>query len=102
MVFEGTDFLIDKAYAGKKIEVRVKAVSTVEAGFERSNMTEENVMLFGDLNSDLVITEADALMILQAINGRFELTEQQKLLVGIVDKPTLADARTLLALIGGN
>ena len=30
------------------------------------------------------------------------LTEQQKLLVGIVDKPTLADVRTILALIGGN
>lgn len=101
-VYEGKDFLIDKAYADKKIEVRVTAVSTVETGIERSNITEERVMLFGDLNYDLVVTETDALMILQAINGRFELTEQQKLIVGIVDKPTLADARTLLALIGGN
>ncbi len=59
-------------------------------------------MLFGDLNGDFVVTKDDAIMILQAINGRFELTEQQKLLVGIVDKPTLADVRTILALIGGN
>ena len=101
-VYEGKDFLIDKAYAGKKIEVRVTAVSTAETGFERITITEDNVMLFGDLNGDFVVTKDDAIMILQAINGRFELTEQQKLLVGVVDKPTLADARTLLALIGGN
>lgn len=101
-VYEGKDFLIDKAYAGKKIEVRVTAVSTAETGFERITITEDNVMLFGDLNGDFVVTKDDAIMILQAINGRFELTEQQKLLVGIVDKPTLADVRTILALIGGN
>ena len=101
-VYEGDDFLIDKAYAGKKIEVRVTAVSTAETGFERITITEDNVMLFGDLNGDFVVTKDDAIMILQAINGRFELTEQQKLLVGIVDKPTLADVRTILALIGGN
>jgi len=101
-VYEGDDFLIDKAYAGKKIEVRVTAVSTAETGFERYIITEESVKLFGDLNGDFVVTKEDAIMILQAINGRFELTEQQKLLVGVVDKPTLADARTLLALIGGN
>lgn len=101
-VYEGKDFLIDKAYAGKKIEVRVTAVSTAETGFERITITEDSVMLFGDLNGDFVVTKDDAIMILQAINGRFELTEQQKLLVGIVDKPTLADVRTILALIGGN
>ena len=101
-VYEGKDFLIDKAYAGKKIEVRVTAVSTAETGFERITITEDNVMLFGDLNGDFVVTKDDAIMILQAINGRFELTEQQKLLVGIVDKPTLADVRTILALIGVN
>lgn len=101
-VYEGKDFLIDKAYAGKKIEVRVTAVSTAETGFERITITEDSVMLFGDLNGDFIVTKDDAIMILQAINGRFELTEQQKLLVGIVDKPTLADVRTILALIGGN
>ena len=101
-VYEGKDFLIDKVYAGKKIEVRVTAVSTAETGFERITITEDSVMLFGDLNGDFVVTKDDAIMILQAINGRFELTEQQKLLVGIVDKPTLADVRTILALIGGN
>lgn len=101
-VYEGKDFLIDKAYAGKKIEVRVTAVSTAETGFERITITEDSVLLFGDLNGDFVVTKDDAIMILQAINGRFELTEQQKLLVGIVDKPTLADVRTILALIGGN
>lgn len=101
-VYEGKDFLIDKVYAGKKIEVRVTAVSTAETGFERITITEDSVMLFGDLNGDFIVTKDDAIMILQAINGRFELTEQQKLLVGIVDKPTLADVRTILALIGGN
>ncbi len=101
-VYEGKDFLIDKAFAGKKIEVRVTAVSTAETGFERITITEDSVMLFGDLNGDFIVTKDDAIMILQAINGRFELTEQQKLLVGIVDKPTLADVRTILALIGGN
>ena len=35
-------------------------------------------MLFGDLNGDFVVTKDDAIMILQAINGRFELNRTTK------------------------
>lgn len=100
-VYEGNEFLIENTYFGKQIEVRVTAISDSETGFERTFISTDTVKLFGDLNGDSSVTTSDALILLQAINGKITLTEEQMLLADINGIPTLKDVRNILVLLEG-
>lgn len=100
-VFEGLNFEIKTEHLDKQIEVRVTATSDVEVGFERGFISSSKVKLFGDLDGDMKVTNNDALLLLQAITGKIELSEEQVLLAGIGEKPTLADVRKILESVEG-
>lgn len=102
-VGDGKTLVLKEAWLDKTIEVRVTAKTATETGIEVVHLSTETVELFGDLNKDGVVTKEDAMLLLQTITGKVELTEDYKYYANINgDDATLQDVRNILAAMGGN
>jgi len=102
-VGEGKTLEIKKDWVGKQLEVRITAKSTKETGIEVSYTATEVIGLLYDINQDGSVTKEDAMLLLQVLTYKEELTEEIKYFANLSSNTvTLKDVRNILAAIGGN
>jgi hypothetical protein len=88
-----TDLVVE-AYAVEGTGTRMVDTFTLKNNVEP--------VIRGDINDDGEVTVADALLLLQAINGKIVLNTDQRFAANITDDSvTLSDVREVLRLIGG-